>query len=171
MADVAPATFNDEDLSFDVVWTTGATVRRFDWYHDEYVDETLSTDPAHVRLGRLNGGAPLLNTHAHYDLANVIGSIVPGSVELGDAGGTARVRLADTEDVAIIAAKVKAGIFAISLWAMWCTDFRKSSFRESGAPYWLSIGSHGRFPLYQYPLTRVHRFAIIARTRRRCPAP
>ncbi|GER00921.1 hypothetical protein JCM17845_15440 [Iodidimonas gelatinilytica] len=108
-AEVAPTTFNDEDLSFDVVWTTGATVRRFDWYHGEYVDETLSTDPAHVRLDRLNAGAPLLNTHAQHDLANVIGSIVPGSVELGDAGGTARVRLADTEDVTIIAAKVKAG--------------------------------------------------------------
>ena len=37
----------------DLVWSTGARVKRYDWMRDTVYMEELSMDPAHVRLGRL----------------------------------------------------------------------------------------------------------------------
>ena len=50
----------------EVVWTTGATVQRARWEGwDERVeyDEELVVSPEALRLDRLNGGGPFLNSH------------------------------------------------------------------------------------------------------------
>jgi hypothetical protein len=70
------ATNNEVEL----VWTTGASVRRTSY--DGPYDEVLETGPSNVRLGRLNAGAPLLNTHDSSDLSRVLGSVVPGSAKM-----------------------------------------------------------------------------------------
>jgi hypothetical protein len=38
----------------NLVWSTGARVRRQDFWTGEQFFEELSMDPAHIRLGRLN---------------------------------------------------------------------------------------------------------------------
>lgn len=89
-ADVVPSTLDTEKRTVDVVWTTGARVKRGFW--EPYYEE-LSLDPKHVRMGRLSSGnAPLLNSHRSYDLSDVIG--VVESAKLEGKRGTAKVRFA-----------------------------------------------------------------------------
>lgn len=107
-ASPVPTSYNEADNSFEVIWTTGAAVRRSDWIEGEF-DEVLSTDPAAVRLDRLNAGAPLLRVHDVRTLEGVIGSVVPGSARMVNGQGIARIRFTDTPDAAEVVAKVKAG--------------------------------------------------------------
>lgn len=107
-ATVQPSTWNEDDLSVDVCWTTGAAVTRFDWYDGEYYDETLATDPGAVRLDRLQAGGPVLLDHVTNARA-LAGSIIPGSVQMLNGKGLARIRLAPTDDMKDIVAKVREG--------------------------------------------------------------
>ena len=70
-----PETIDAEARTVEVLWSTGATVRRRDLWTGKRYDEVLSLDPRHVDLSRLNSGAPLLNAHGAFDLANVIGVV------------------------------------------------------------------------------------------------
>jgi hypothetical protein len=75
-AAVSPDTFDAEKRTVDVVWTTGAKVLR--GYFDKLYEE-LSLDPKHVRMDRLNNGAPLLDTHSGYSLESVMGVVESGA--------------------------------------------------------------------------------------------
>lgn len=108
-AETRPSSYQEEDNSLEVVWSTGAQVTRFDWWDWEYYSEELSMEPSAVRLERLNSGAAVLDTHNSRQLSAVIGSIIPGSVRIEDGMGIARVALARTEDVRDIVAKIVAG--------------------------------------------------------------
>jgi AAA domain len=70
-----PDTIDAAARTVEVVWSTGAAVRRTDLWTGKRYDEVLSLDPRHVDLSRLNNGAPLLNAHGAFDLANVIGVV------------------------------------------------------------------------------------------------
>lgn len=59
-ASFQPATVNREKRTVELVWSTGARVKRGFW--EPYWEE-LSLDPKHVRMGRLNNGAPFLRDH------------------------------------------------------------------------------------------------------------
>jgi len=101
--------FNPETRTAEIVWTTGAQVRRYDWWNDRAYLEELSLDPAHVRMGRLqSGGAPLLNTHGQWSLSDVVGVIE--SAELAGAEGTAQVRFSSRAEVEPIVQDVRDGI-------------------------------------------------------------
>lgn len=84
----------------DIVWTTGAVVQRRRWegWDDVEFDEELVVVPGAVRLERMQGGAPFLDTHRGWSLSSVLGSVVPGSVRIEDGRGYARVRLTDAAD-------------------------------------------------------------------------
>jgi HK97 family phage prohead protease len=94
-AEVVPSSLDEEARTVKVTWTTGARVLR--GFYDRFWEE-LSLDPKHVRLDRLNSGAPLLNSHDSFDLRGVIGVVEPGSVALQKKKGTATVRFARAED-------------------------------------------------------------------------
>jgi hypothetical protein len=114
-ADLLPATIDEGDRSIDVVWSTGARVRRQPFFGEPF-DEELSMDPGHVRLERLNGGAPLLKVHDRFALESVIGSVVPGTARIENGRGVARVRFSDREDVAPIWTDIRDGhIRAVSI--------------------------------------------------------
>lgn len=108
-ADVRPASYQEEDNSIEVVWSIGAAGLRFDWLDGGYYTEELSMDPSAIRLGRLNAGACLLDSHSTYSLSSVLGSVVPGSVRIENGEGLCRVRLARTPDVADTVAKIIDG--------------------------------------------------------------
>lgn len=72
-ASFEPATLNREKRTVEVTWSTGARVLRGFW--DRFWEE-LSMDSKHVRLDRLNNGAPYLANHDAYDVAGQ-----PGVVE------------------------------------------------------------------------------------------
>ena len=92
-ASFEPSTVNTEKRTVDLVWTTGARVLRGFW--EQYWEE-LSLDPKHVRMERLNNGAPLLNTHDRYSLGSVLG--VVESAKLEAKRGIATVRFPKAED-------------------------------------------------------------------------
>jgi len=78
VAELAPNSADADARTVEVIWSAGARVRRMTLFGDTY-DEELSLDPAHVRLERLNAGAPFLKVHELRELDAVIGSVVPGS--------------------------------------------------------------------------------------------
>ena len=106
-ATVTPSSIDAEKRTAEVVFSTGAAVLRGGFWSDPYY-ETLSLDPKHVRMGRLNNGAPLLDAHNGYSLDAVIG--VVESAEVDGKRGTARVRFAKDEAAEKIFAKVRDGI-------------------------------------------------------------
>lgn len=91
-----------------LVWSTGARVARMDFWTGERYFEELSMDPAHVRLGRLQSGAPLLDTHKRWNLSDVIGVVEEASISKGE--GRAKVRFSEREEVTPIFNDVAAGI-------------------------------------------------------------
>ncbi len=108
-AEIRAASFNEADNSIEVVWTTGATVRRRSWVDGPYDEELIVTRDS-VRLDRLNAGAPFLNTHADWSLSDVIGSVVPGSARIVNGQGVARVMLSRAPGDADNIQKIKDGI-------------------------------------------------------------
>jgi phage head maturation protease len=107
-ASVAAESFTGAEDSLEVVWTTGASVERWNPFEGMYI-ESLEVTPKAVRMARLQAGVAVLDTHDQYELAATVGSVVPGTARLQNGEGTARVRLADTPDVADIVAKIRAG--------------------------------------------------------------
>ena len=108
-AELRAASFDEADNSIEVCFTTGATVRRATW-RDGVFDEELVVTPEAVRLGRLNAGAPFLNTHSDWSLEDVIGSAVPNTARIADGKGFARIRLSQAECDKDNVDKIKSGI-------------------------------------------------------------
>jgi hypothetical protein len=87
----------------EIVWTTGATVQRRRWEGWDEIreyDEELIVTPAAVRLERMNGGAPFLDSHDGWSLRSVLGAVEPGSVRIEGGQGTATIRLTSAPDAA-----------------------------------------------------------------------
>lgn len=99
---------NVDARTVDIVWSTGAEVLRQDWRTGKRYKESLSLDPSHVRMDRLNGGAPVLDTHDTWSLGAVIGVVETASVDGKE--GRATVRFARTPEVDPIWSKVEQGI-------------------------------------------------------------
>lgn len=108
-AEIRASSFDETDNTIDIVWTTGAKVRRYSWSEGPY-DEELVVSEASVRLDRLNAGAPFLNTHSSYELGDVIGSIVPGSARIEKGRGVAKVVLTKRADAQGIVQDIRDGI-------------------------------------------------------------
>ena len=98
-AEVERTSFNEEDRTVDLVWSTGAAVKRYDWWNDRYYLELLSLDPKHVRLERLNSGAPLLDTHSGWFLGSQLGVVEDDSAKLSGKKATATVRFSRRAEV------------------------------------------------------------------------
>jgi HK97 family phage prohead protease len=107
-AKIRANSFDEETNTISIVWTTGAAVRRADYRGEEF-DEVLSLEPGAVDLGRLNAGAPLLDSHQDGGVANIVGKIVEGSAKIEDGRGVATVVLSNASDVSDIVMKIREG--------------------------------------------------------------
>lgn len=77
----------------DVVWTTGAAVRRRRWVgYDSAVpfDEILTVSREAIDLARLNAGAPALDSHSTYTTGSQVGVVENARIEGGK--GLAQIR-------------------------------------------------------------------------------
>ena len=115
--DLAPLTLraavssvNDDARTAELIFSTGAPVERYDWRADTRYRERLSLTPAHVRLDRLNNGAPLLDAHAAHTVANQIGVVVEHSAALTTKDARATVRFSERAEVEPIWQDVRTGI-------------------------------------------------------------
>lgn len=107
-AEFKPETINEEKRTVEMVWSTGATVRRNSFWDGPYL-EKLSLKKDHVRLEFLNSGlAPFLGVHRQYDLSDVIG--VVEKAWLTETEGRAVIRFSERESVKEIWQDVKGGI-------------------------------------------------------------
>ena len=108
-ASVRAESVNPQARTIDIVWTTGATVQRQRWegWSDvvEY-DEELVVSPNAVRMGRMNDGAPFLDSHNGWSLGSVLGSVVPGSARIEGGEGTATIQLTAAADVADLVQRI-----------------------------------------------------------------
>jgi hypothetical protein len=106
-ASITPSSVDAENRDVDVVFYTGAQVQRGGFFSDPYF-LTLSLDPGHVRLGRLNNGAPVLDSHWDRSLKDVIGVVEKGWLENGQA--VAKLRFSDRAEVEPVWNDIKTGI-------------------------------------------------------------
>lgn len=90
---------HEDTRTVDLIFSTGADVVRFDWDTGRRYIERLSMDPKAIRLDRLNAGAPLLNAHSAYSLADQIGIVEPNSATLSGKDARATVRFSKRADV------------------------------------------------------------------------
>jgi hypothetical protein len=104
----APETINVEERTVELVWSTGAQVRRASWSRGDYIEE-LSMAPGAVRLERLNKGAPLLDAHDSYSLRSQIGVVQRAWLDGNE--GRALVKFSRRDDVESIFQDVIDGIY------------------------------------------------------------
>lgn len=90
---------DSETRTVRLTFSSGADVIRYDWMSGKRYIERLSLDPKHVRLARLNSGAPLLNTHSAWSLADQIGVVEDDSAAVDGKSGVAAVRFSKRADV------------------------------------------------------------------------
>jgi hypothetical protein len=105
-----PGSVDAEKRTVDVLFSTGAPVLR--GYYERFY-ETLSLEAKHVRMQRLNDGAPLLDTHNGFELRAVMGVVEPGTAKVDGKQGIATVRFAKAEDdpaADVVFRKVQDGI-------------------------------------------------------------
>jgi len=106
-----PATLDAEARTVEVVWTTGARVRRSDFLGGEWFEE-LSLDDDAVDLARLNNGAAVLAAHESFGLDGVIGVVERAWLQGGKRSreGRALVRFSSRDAVAPIIRDVQEGV-------------------------------------------------------------
>ena len=107
-AQIEPATFDAAKRTVEVVFTTGAKVRRYDWNRDRLYDEELVVSTDAIDMARMNAGASVLNTHGQYRLEDVIGVVERAWIT--GTEGRATVRLSDRPELAGLIADIQSGI-------------------------------------------------------------
>ena len=111
VATLVPASLDVAGRSIDVIWTTGAQVRRLGFWDDEPWLEELSLAPGAVDLARLNARGPVLDSHQSYmGVRAILGAVEPDSARIAAGVGIARVRFSQRPDVADLVEDIKAGI-------------------------------------------------------------
>lgn len=107
-----PSTFNAEQNTIDVVFSTGARGLRFSWDVEGsgYYYEQLDMSPGAADLSRLNAGASVLNSHNAYSLEAVIGVVVPNSARLENGKGIATLQLSSRPEIEGLVSDIKKGI-------------------------------------------------------------
>ncbi|WP_394228083.1 prohead protease/major capsid protein fusion protein [Paracoccus marcusii] len=104
-ATLAPATADAEARTVEVVWSTGAPVRRRDMA-GQYI-KRLSLDPQAVDLSRLEG-ASVLDAHRQTAVRDVLGSVRSAAVD--GKRGTALIQFSARPEVEPVWQDVLAGI-------------------------------------------------------------
>ncbi|MGF6694763.1 phage head maturation protease [Metapseudomonas resinovorans] len=133
-AAVRPETVDIEARTVELVWTTGAKGRRWNWDIGYYLEELEVSDAA-VNLERLNNGAPLLSVHNQWELRSVLAVVEKAWLENGE--GRAIVRFSQREDADEVFRDVKDGIL------------RNISVGYSVHHYALVEGGDDALPLYR----------------------
>lgn len=109
-AQFVPASFDEKARTVDVVWTTGAKVRRYDWWNDEVYEEELVVSREAINMARFEAGTvQVLDGHRTYGgVSAILGVADRGWVENGQ--GLAKLRLSGRDEVAGIVSDIQAGI-------------------------------------------------------------
>lgn len=124
-ASVLPESISEESRTVEVVFSTGAPVERYDYWTGERYVEILSMDPKAIRLDRLNGGAPVLNAHSSWEIADVIGVVEDGTARVEGGRGIAKLRFSERPEVEPFWGDVKGRVLR-----NWSIGYRVHKFEE-----------------------------------------
>lgn len=127
-------TINKDARTVDLIFSTGASVDRMDYWSGKRYREVLSMDPAHVRLDRLNAGAPLLDAHSAYSVGDVLGAVQPDTARILNKQGVATVRFSKRESVEPIWGDVVDGIIRSVSVGYRVYKFVEDSPKDGGTP-------------------------------------
>lgn len=109
-AEVAVGSINVDARTVDVIFSTGAEVERVDFWSGTRYLESLAVAPGAVRLDRLNAGAPLLDAHSAWSVADQLGTVERGTARLVDGRAVATVRFSKRPTADAVFADVRDGI-------------------------------------------------------------
>ena len=109
-ATLVPSTFSEADNTVEVVWTQGASVRRYDFWNERPYDESLEVSPDAVDMTRFDAGTvQVLDGHKTYGgVGAILGIAERGWIEGGE--GKALLRLSQRPELAGVVADIKAGV-------------------------------------------------------------
>lgn len=109
-AQIVPASFNEAERTVDVVWTTGARRRAYDWYNETPFEEELAVTPDAVDMARFDAGVvQVLDGHNVYGgVRAILGVATSGSITNGE--GRATLRLSGNPDNAGVVGDIRDGI-------------------------------------------------------------
>jgi hypothetical protein len=110
LAQIEEAQADGEARTFNMIFTTGATVRKYDFFADEMYDEELVVNDTSVRLGRLNSGAPVLDTHNDTALENIKGVVIAGTARIEGGLGYASFKVDSGPENESVIRKIRDGI-------------------------------------------------------------
>lgn len=127
-------TLNDEQRTVQLIFSTGAAVERMDWWTGKRYLEKLSIDPAHVRLDRLNAGAPLLDAHSAWSVGDILGTVEPGSARIEKRKALATVRFSKRESVEPIWNDVRDGILKSVSVGYRVYQFQETAGKDGAIP-------------------------------------
>ncbi len=82
---------------FEIIFSTGAPVKRYDWANSRYYMEVLEVSEDAIDLSRLERGVPLLNTHMAWDLEDQLG--VCDQPEIRGGQGVCQAQLSRRDSV------------------------------------------------------------------------
>lgn len=106
----AIGSIDEEARTVELIFSTGAPFLRFDWVTGKRYMLKLSLNPKHVRLDRLNSGAPLLDSHSQFSITSMLGAVVPGSAKIEKKQAVATVKLSRRPEVESIWQDIRDGI-------------------------------------------------------------
>ena len=109
-ATLVPSTFSEADNTVEIVWTQGATVRRYDWWTERPYDEALDVTPEAVDMARFEAGTvQVLDGHRTWGgVSSILGIAQRGWIENGE--GRAVIRLSQRPELAGVVADIRAGV-------------------------------------------------------------
>ena len=109
-ATIQPGTYRAEDNTVEVVWTTGARRRAYDWYNDTAYEEELVVTAEAVDMARFDAGAvQVLDNHRVYGgIGSILGIAVRGWI--ADGEGRALLKLSQRDELAGIVRDIQGGI-------------------------------------------------------------
>lgn len=108
-AEVQPKSLNKDARTVEIIFSTGAAVKRWSWNEGAYLEE-LDMSPGSVDMGRLNAGASFLDTHDQSGMASRLGAVVPGSARIEGGRGICTVQLSSARNGEQILADLAAGM-------------------------------------------------------------
>lgn len=108
-AEFRAASLDVEARTVQVVWSTGATVKRWSWNEGEYL-EALDMSVSAVDLGRLNAGASFCDNHRQASMENRLGAVLPGSACVTGGEGVATILLSTSRAGEQVLSDLRAGL-------------------------------------------------------------
>lgn len=109
-AQIVPASFDAENNTVDVVWTTGARRTAYDRYNDQVYEEELAVEPDAVDMSRFESGViQVLDNHSTYGgTGAILGVALRGSIENGQ--GLATIKLSTDPNKSGVISDIRAGV-------------------------------------------------------------